>query len=582
MRKMLVLVAGLMLTLAAIGVRVQGLPQREGASPAGPVVGRSVVATTLGIVAASQPLAARAGVQILERGGNAIDAAIAANAAIGLMEPTGNGLGGDLFILYYEAKTGTVHGLNASGWAPSGLTPEFLASKGINEMPQRGIYSVTVPGVVAGWDAMRTRFGTKPFPELLAPAIYYAEHGFPVSEVIAGGWARSAKMHGAHPNSKKTYLVDGVRAPRAGEVFKNPDLAGSLRRIAERGRNGFYTGPTAEAILAISKEQGGTFTAADLTDYQPEWVTPVQTAYRGWNVYEIGPSTQGVAALMMLNLMERFPLADYGLQSPNAMHVMIEAKKLAYADMLRHVGDPRFSTVPVAQLLSKPRAARRAGLIDAARASCDVQPGRLDGVTDAQGHDTIYLSVVDKDGNIVSLIQSNYSGFGSGMVPPGTGFMLQNRGGLFSLEKGQPNTLAPRKRPLHTIIPAFMEKGDLKIGFGIMGGWNQGQAHAQFVSNIADHGLTIQQALEAGRFTKGTFEGCDVQVEALVPESTRTALTARGHVVAAVPARTGTFGYGQAVMNGPGGVHFGASEPRHDGAAMPQAPAVFETLRPLR
>lgn len=582
MRKVLVLVAGLMLTLAAIGVRVQGLPQREGASPVGPVVGRSVVATTLGIVAASQPLAARAGVQILERGGNAIDAAIAANATIGLMEPTGNGLGGDLFILYYEAKTGTVHGLNASGWAPSGLTPEVLAAKGINEMPQRGIYSVTVPGVVAGWDAMRTRFGTKAFPELLAPAIYYAEHGFPVSEVIAGGWARSAKMHGAHPNSKKTYLVDGVRAPRAGEVFKNPDLAGSLRRIAERGRNGFYTGPTAEAILAISKEQGGTFTAADLSDYQPEWVTPVQTAYRGWNVYEIGPSTQGVAALMMLNLMERFPMADYGLQSPNAMHVMIEAKKLAYADMLRHVGDPRFSTVPVAQLLSKPRAMDRAKLIDAARASCDVQPGRLDGVTDAQGHDTIYLSVVDQDGNIVSLIQSNYSGFGSGMVPPGTGFMLQNRGGLFSLEKGQPNTLAPRKRPLHTIIPAFMEKGDVKIGFGIMGGWNQGQAHAQFVSNIADHGLTIQQALEAGRFTKGTFEGCDVQVEALVPESTRTALTARGHVVATVPPRTGTFGHGQAVMNGPGGVHFGASEPRHDGAAMPQAPAVFETGRPLR
>ena len=575
MRKVLVLVAGLMLTLAAIGVRVQGLPQREGASPAGPVVGRSVVATTLGIVAASQPLAARAGVQILERGGNAIDAAIAANATIGLMEPTGNGLGGDLFILYYEAKTGTVHGLNASGWAPSGLTPEFLASKGIKQMPQRGIYSVTVPGVVAGWDAMRTRYGTKAFPELLAPAIYYAENGFPVSEVIAGGWARSAKMHSEHPNSKKTYLIDGVRAPRAGEVFKNPDLAGSLRRIAEHGRNGYYTGPTAEAILAISKEQGGTFTAADLADYQPEWVTPVQTAYRGWNVYEIGPSTQGVAALMMLNLMERFPVGQLGFHSPDAMHVMIEAKKLAYADMLKHVGDPRFSTVPVSQLLSKPRAAMRAGLIDAARATCDVQPGKLDGVTNSQGNDTIYMTVVDKDGNIVSLIQSNYSGFGSGMVPPGTGFMLQNRGGLFSLEQGQPNTLAPRKRPLHTIIPAFMEKGDVKIGFGIMGGWNQGQAHAQFVSNIADHGLTIQQALEAGRFTKGTFAGCDVQVEALVPESTRTALTARGHVVATVPVRTGTFGYGQAVMNGPGGVHFGASEPRHDGAAMPQAPAVF-------
>lgn len=256
---------------------------------------------------------------------------------------------------------------------------------------------------------------------------------------------------------------------------------------------------------------------------------------------------------------------------------MIEAKKLAYADMLKHVGDPRFSMIPTTALLDKSRAAERARLIDMAKASCDVQPARLNGVTNSQGNDTIYMSVVDKDGNIVSLIQSNYSGFGSGMVPPGTGFMLQNRGGLFSLEKGHPNTLAPRKRPLHTIIPAFMEKGDVKIGFGIMGGWNQGQAHAQFVSNIADHGFTIQQALEAGRFTKGTFEGCDVQVEALVPESTRAVLAARGHVVTTVPPRTGTFGYGQAVMNGAGGVHFGASEPRHDGAAMPQAPAVFET-----
>ncbi len=545
-----------------------------------PVPGRSVVATTLGIVAASQPLAARAGVQILERGGNAIDAAIAANATIGLMEPTGNGIGGDLFILYYEAKTGIVHGLNASGWAPSGLTPEFLAAKGITKMPQRGIYSVTVPGVVAGWDAMRTKFGSKPFAELLAPAIHYAENGFPLSEVIAGGWARSAKMHSEHPNSKKTYLVDGMRAPRAGEVFKNPDLAGSLRRIAERGRDGYYTGPTADAILAISKEQGGTFTAADLTEYQPEWVTPVKTDYRGWSVYEIGPNTQGIAALMMLNLMERFPLGEYGFHSANALHVMIEAKKLAYADMLRYVGDPRFSAIPTTAMLDKARAADRAELIVPDRASCQVQPGRLSGVTDAQGHDTIYMSVVDKDGNIVSLIQSNYSGFGSGLVPPGTGFMLQNRGGLFSLDKNQPNTLAPRKRPLHTIIPAFMEKGDVKIGFGIMGGWNQGQAHAQFVSNIVDHGLTIQQALEAGRFTKGSFEGCDVDIEASVPEATRTQLTARGHVLEVATPRSGGFGYGQAVMNGPGGVHFGASEPRHDGAAIPQAPAVFDGPRP--
>jgi gamma-glutamyltranspeptidase/glutathione hydrolase len=571
-------VAGLVAVVVGLTVVATG---QQGGAPA-PVVGRSVVATTLGIVAASQPLAARAGVQILERGGNAIDAAIAANAAIGLMEPTGNGLGGDLFILYYEAKTGTVHGLNASGWAPTGLTPEFLAAKGITAMPQRGIYSVTVPGVVAGWDAMRTKFGTKGFGELLAPAIHYAEHGFPVHEVVAASWGRAVKMHSEHPNSAKTYLIDGTRAPRAGEVFRNPDLAGSLRRIVAKGRDGFYTGPTADAIVTISKEQGGTFTLADLAEYQPEWVTPVKTDYRGWNVYEIGSNTQGVAALMMLNLMERSPIGQLGFHSPDTMHVMIEAKKLAYADMLKYVGDPRFSTVPTAAMLDKGRAAERARLIDMTKASCDVQPGRLEGVTNSQGNDTIYMSVVDKDGNIVSLIQSNYSGFGSGMVPPGTGFMLQNRGGLFSLAKGQPNTLAPRKRPLHTIIPAFMEKGGTKIGFGIMGGWNQGQAHAQFVSNIVDHGFTIQQALEAGRFTKGTFEGCDLDIEALVPDATRTALAARGHRLDVIPPRTGTFGYGQAVMNGPGGVHFGASEPRHDGAAMPQAPAVFDTPKPQR
>jgi gamma-glutamyltranspeptidase/glutathione hydrolase len=545
-----------------------------------PIVGRSVVATTLGIVAASQPLAARAGVQILERGGNAIDAAIAANATIGLMEPTGNGIGGDLFIIYYDAKTRSVHGLNASGWAPTGLTVDFLTSKGVKTMPQRGIYSVTVPGVVAGWEAMRAKFGTKPFSELLAPAIYYAEHGFPLSENIAAGWARSAKLHTEHPNSRKTYLVDGVRAPRAGEVFRNPDLAGSLRLIASQGRDGYYKGKTADAILTISREQGGTMTAADLAEYQPEWVTPIKTTYRGWTVHEIGPNTQGIAALMMLNLMERYPLGEYGFHSADALHVMIEAKKLAYADMLRYVGDPRFGRIPHVELLSKPRATGRASLIDQRRATCTVEPARLAGVTDAQGHDTIYMSVIDKDGNIVSLIQSNYSGFGSGLVPPGAGFMLQNRGGLFSLEKGQPNTLEPRKRPLHTIIPAFMENGEQRIGFGIMGGWNQGQAHAQFVSNIADYRMTIQQALEAGRFTKGSFDGCDVQVESLVSESARAELKARGHDVRVVGPRSGTFGYGQAVMSGPGGVHFGASEPRHDGAAIPEAPALPELTRP--
>jgi gamma-glutamyltranspeptidase/glutathione hydrolase len=559
------------LALVATGHAAQ--EQASGpAQPARPVVGRSIVATTFGIVAASQPLAARAGVQILERGGNAIDAAIAANATIGLMEPTGNGIGGDLFVIYYEAKSGTVHGLNASGWAPAGLTADLLLSKGLKEMPQRDIHAVTVPGVVAGWDAMRRRFGTKPFAELLAPAIYYAKNGFPLSENIARGWANSVKMHSAHPNSSKTFLVDGARAPRPGEVFRNPDLAASLQRIADAGRDGYYRGATAEAILAISRERGGTMTAADLEEFQPEWVTPIRTSYRGWNVYEIGPNTQGIAALMMLNLMEQYPIGEYGFHSTNALHTMIEAKKLAYADMLRYVGDPKFSQVPVEALLSRPRAVDRARLIDPAKANCQVAPARLPGVTDAQGSDTIYMSVIDKDGNIVSLIQSNYSGFGSGLVPPGTGFMLHNRGALFTLEKGQPNTLAPRKRPLHTIIPAFMENGERRIGFGIMGGWNQAQAHAQFVSNIVDHGLTLQEALEAGRFTKGSFEGCDVSVESLVPDRVRADLKSRGHDVRVVAPRSGSFGYGQAVMSVPGGVHFGASDPRHDGAAIPQAP----------
>ncbi len=572
-----VAVASFVLVLAGAGdFRGAVAQETQDARAKGPVVGRSVVATTYGIVAASQPLAARAGVQILERGGNAIDAAIAANATLGLMEPTGNGLGGDLFIIYYEAKTGTAYGLNSSGWAPTGLTVDYLASKGITQMPQRGIYSVTVPGVAAGWDAMRTKFGTKPFSELLAPAIYYAENGFPLSETIAAGWGRSEKMLSEHPNSRHTYLVDGKRAPKAGEVFRNPDLAGSLRLIADKGRDGYYKGKTAEAIVAISREQGGTITLSDLSEFQPEWVTPIKTSYRGWDVYEIGPQTQGISALMMLNLMEPYPIGGYGFHSTNALHVMIEAKKLAYADMLRYIGDPRFSRNPVDALLSKPRAVERAKLINAAKAACQVEPARLPGITDAQGHDTIYMSVIDKDGNIVSLIQSNYSGFGSGLVPPGTGFMLQNRGGLFSLDKNRPNTIEPHKRPLHTIIPAFMEKDEQRIGFGIMGGWNQGQAHAQFVSNIADYGMTIQQALEAGRFTKGSFEGCDLQIESLVPETTRTELKARGHDLRVVAPRSGTFGYGQAVMSGPGGVHFGASEPRHDGAAIPQAPPVFE------
>jgi gamma-glutamyltranspeptidase/glutathione hydrolase len=556
--------------------------------PARPVVGRSQVVTTLGIVAASQPLAARAGVQVLEHGGNAVDAAIAANATIGLMEPTGNGMGGDLFALVYDAKTGTLYGLNSSGWAATGMTPELLRATGAarqvpdderaeraTEMPQRGVFSVTVPGAVAGWDALRSRFGRLPFKEILAPAIYYAEHGFPLSEVTAAAWGRSLALISSSPGARHTFLVDGTRAPIAGEVFRNPDLAASFRRVAEKGRDGFYRGPIADAIVKAIAAGGGTMTAADLADFQPEWVEPIQTTYRGWTVSEIPPQGQGIAALMMLNLMEQYPIGEYGFQSPQALHVMIEAKKLAYADMLRYVGDPRMTHVPVAEMLSKDRAAVRARLIDPRKANCSVPPDELSSIAAAEGRDTIYLTTVDRDGNMVSLIQSNYAGFGSGVVPDGVGFMLHNRGALFTLEPARPNTLAPRKRPLHTIIPGFMQKGEARLAFGIMGGWNQAQAHAQFVSDIADFGLTPQEALEAGRFTKATFDGCDVQIEVLVPEATRAALSALGHELKVEPRRTGIFGFGQAILSTPGGVHFGASEPRHDGAAIPEGPDVF-------
>jgi gamma-glutamyltranspeptidase/glutathione hydrolase len=537
------------------------------------VVGRSRVATKYGIVAASQPLAARAGVQILERGGNAVDAAIATNAVMGLVEPQSNGIGGDLFAIVYDAKADALHGLNAGGWAPAGLTPALLKSMGVTEMPGSGIHSVTVPGAVAGWDALRTRLGTLPMADLLAPAMFYATDGFPVSDVIAAHWSALTEKLAAEPNAAQTYLPHG-RAPRAGELFRNPDLAASLRRIAQHGTAGFYEGPTADAILDISRERGGTMTAEDLAAFAPEWVTPMSTNYRGWDVYELPPNTQAIAALMMLNMMETFPLGEYGFHSAKALHVMIEAKKLAYADMLRYVGDARFADVPVPAMLNKAHARARAALIPPSNAARGVQPSVFDGLTNSSGTDTIYLSVIDRHGNIVSLIQSIYEGFGSAIVPPGTGFALHNRGGLFTLDEAHPNALAPRKRPLHTIIPGFMRKGDVRIGFGIMGAFNQAQAHAQFVANVVDYGMDIQQALEAGRFTKATFAGADVSIEALVPETVRHELTALGHEVTTVPPRTGTFGHGQAVMSDGAGVHYGASEPRHDGAAIPEAPNV--------
>ena len=529
--------------------------------------GRSMVISRRGVVSAENPLAAQAGANVLAHGGNAVDAAIATNAVMGVVEPMMNGIGGDLFAIVYDAKSGKLYGLNASGWAPAGLSVEFLKSKGIAKMPQKGIQSVTVPGAVDGWAKLIARFGTKKFAELLAPAIYYSREGFPVPEWDAAYWADEVDLLKQDKNAAATYLVGG-HAPRLGEVFRNPDLARSLEAIASGGRDAYYRGESAKSIVALSGRLGGTMTPEDLADYSSEWVEPISTTYHGWAVYEIPPNGQGIAALEMLNIMEQFSLGQFGHNSTDALHAMIEAKKLAYADMYRYVADPKFSQVPVQGMLSKEYAARRAKLVDMAKANCDVLPGEPPLAT---GGDTTYLTVTDSDGNMVSLIQSNYSGFGSGLVADGTGFALQNRGGLFSLDPNSPNKLAGHKRPLHTIIPGFMSNGQERIAFGIMGGFNQAQAHAQFVSNVVDFGMNIQEALEAARFSKYTFAGCDVYLEDRVPLAVRDGLAARGHKIDLHGAYSAVMGGGQAVQRDiSSGVNYGASDPRKDGEAIPE------------
>ena len=531
---------------------------------------RSMIVTRYGIVAASQFLASQAGAKILEAGGNAVDAAIAANAVLGVTQPYVNGMGGDLFAVVYEAKTGKVYGLNSSGWTPKALTIAYLKGKKIDKIDPIGVNAITVPGCVAGWDALRRRFGTKAFSELLAPATFYAENGFPLPELGARSWISQRLLK--QPGYLETYMPGGER-PKLGDVFKNPALGESFRQVAANGRDAFYRGKLAESLVKFLQAQGGAHTIEDFAEFEPEWVEPISTTYRGWQVYELPPNGQGVAALSMLNIMENFPLKDYGANSAAALHVMIEAKKLAYADMARYVGDPRFGPVPVPEMLSKDLAKKRAGLIDMDKASCKVVPSEISTDLAARGRETIYLSTVDKEGNIVSLIQSNYSGYGTGMVAPGAGFSLHNRGAGFDLEPGKANSLEGRKRPLHTIIPAFMRKGDTSIGFGIMGGWNQSQAHAQFVANVADFGMNVQMALESARFTKSTFAGCDVQMETRVADAVRQELTRRGHVIAPMGGFSGAMGNGEAVMHdAKRGVNFGGSDPRTDGAAIPEQP----------
>jgi gamma-glutamyltranspeptidase/glutathione hydrolase len=527
---------------------------------------RSMAMSTRGVVAAENPLAAQAGAVVLARGGHAVDAAIAANAVMGVVAPMMNGVGGDLFAIVHDVSTGIVHGLNASGWSPAGATIEFLTSRGMTTMPQTGIHSVTVPGAVSGWMALHEKFGRMAFDSILSAAIGHAENGFPVSEITALEWLGSVPALQAERSANALYLPGG-RAPAAGELFRNPDLARTLRAIARDGGDAFYRGDVAERILRRCAEHGGAHNAADFADYKAEWVTPLTTNYRGWDVYEIPPNSQGIAALVMLNILEGLPLGEMGRGTAETLHAMIEAKKLAYADLQRHVGDPRFSKVPVETMLSKAYARRRAALIDPERAAESVDAGELP----THGGDTTYLCAVDAAGNIVSLIQSNFANFGSGVVPEGAGFALQSRGGLFTFDRSHPNALEPRKRPLQTVIPAFMKRDDLSIGFGVMGGWNQPQAHVQVISNIVDHGLNIQQALESPRFVKLTFQGTDVMLESRFPEDVRRGLERKGHEIDLQGEFSNMVGGGQAVMHDTcTGVNYGGSDPRKDGAAIPE------------
>jgi gamma-glutamyltranspeptidase / glutathione hydrolase len=530
---------------------------------------RSMVISKNGIVAAESPLAAQAGVQILERGGNAVDAAIATNAMMGVVAPMMNGLGGDLFVIVYDAKANKLYGLNASGWAPKALTPEYLHKQGLRDMPQEGVNTITVPGVVDGWQKLSERFGRKKLSDDLAAAIRTAQDGYPLPEMTAAVWALEVDLLRADDAASKLYLP-GDRAPKTGDIFRNTELADSLRQISTGGREAFYKGPIAQKILDTIKRHGGVMTPQDLSEFSAEWVEPISTTYRDWTVYEMPPNGQGLAALEMLNILETQPLGqkDTGFGSTKTLHAMIEAKKLAYADLAKYIGDPRKQNLPVTTLLSKEWAAERAKSIDPDHANCDPNAGVIGG-----GTDTTYLSVVDRDGNMVSLIQSNYSAFGSGIVAPGTGFALHNRGALFTLDPASPNLLAGRKRPLHTIIPAFAQKGDTRVAFGIMGGWNQAQAHAQFISDIADFRMNIQAAMEAPRFTKKTFPGCDVEMENRFAGNVRNELTAKGHKITLKGTYSSDMGGGQAVQRDfATGTNYAASDPRKDGEAIPELP----------
>jgi gamma-glutamyltranspeptidase/glutathione hydrolase len=538
--------------------------------PSGPLYKtRSAVLARHGMAATSQPLATAAALRVLQQGGNAIDAAIAANAVLGLVEPMSCGVGGDLFAIVWDARTQKLYGLNASGRAPYAATREAFAARGLKEIPMYGPLSWSVPGCVDGWEELRRRFGSRPLAELLAPAIGYAEEGFPVSEIIADDWQEAAPELARIPTSAACFLPGGS-APHTGAIFRNPDLARTLRAIAEGGRDAFYRGSIARAVVAYSQQVDGLLALRDFEEHTSTWVEPATTSYRGYDVWELPPNGQGIAVLQMLNLLEPYDLKSMGPQSAEALHLLIEAKKLAYEDRARYYADPEFSKVPVAPLISKEYAAARRKLIDVERANPRPEPG-------APGEaDTIYLTVVDKDFNAISLIQSNFMGFGSYHVPGALGFPLQNRGCLFALDPHHANRLEPHKRPFHTIIPGFVTRGGKPwLSFGVMGGDMQAQGHAQVLTNMIDFGMDVQEAGDAPRFRHlgsseptgaRALDGGTVALESGIGPEVRRALEARGHHLAEAPGGYG--GYQAIRIDTEHGVLIGGSDPRKDGAAM--------------
>ena len=530
---------------------------------------RSEVIAENGMVATSHPLATQIGIDILKKGGNAVDAAIAANAAIGLMEPTGNGIGGDLFAIIWIENNKKLYGLNASGRSPKNLKLEYFKNNGFSKIPAYGPLPVSVPGCVDGWFEMHEKFGNLNMKQILEPAISYAENGFPVSELVSYYLGISAKNFGKYPNFNETYLINGF-SPKKGQIFKNKDLANTLRIISDKGRSGFYEGKIAKIMSDFIIDQGGFLSYEDLKNHKSDWIEPVSTNYRGYDVWELPPNGQGIAALQMLNLLEKFDIKSMGFGSAEYIHHFVEAKKIAFADRAKYYADMDFNDIPVDFLISKEYADKRRDEINSTRAARIVKAGEI------ENGDTIYLTVADKDGNMVSLIQSNYRGMGSGMVPPGLGFMLQDRGELFSLDKDHYNVYEPEKRPFHTIIPAFITKDNKPyISFGLMGGAMQPQGHAQIVINLIDFGMNLQEAGDAPRIrhvsnqqpTGGEmFDGGELSLESGFDYKEIRKLMKFGHKVI---FSLGSFGGYQAIMyDDELGVYFGASESRKDGSAM--------------